>query len=550
MTTIPGGDGGALVFAAPGPGHWQLDQTHLPKPSSAYCVELWPEAFFSGFSDWMRRYGTAGQGLRPRFVHGFMYTQLEPADPAEFPERIAAAAETFETKRWRIDLERWEREVKPASIERHLEILAVDPAALDDEALISYLERCRGHHAAMITQHHVFNGACIIPLGDFLNAAGEWTGLPHARLAELFSGSSPESSSETPELRALVEALRADPAAHAIALGDDDPVDVLTRLRTHGGGVSAATERWLAIVGHRLLEGFDVANPVLLERPHVLISVLRTALDETRDNPADHAAELAARVRADVPDEHRAAFDALYEEARATYRLRDERGVYGDVTAAGLMRRAMRAAGDRLAARGRLDDPLLALDAGFGELCSMLRGDDHGTPTNDELRARARHREHYSVADAPPSLGDDPEPPPPLDMLPPPMARVMGATFTFLGHLFGSSEAEHDERLVRGISASSGVYEGTARVVLTIDDLDLVEPGDVLVALTTAESANCALSFAGAVVTDHGGALSHAAIMAREYGIPAVVGTREATSRIPDGARIRVDGTAGEVTWS
>ena len=52
----------------------------------------------------------------------------------------------------------------------------------------------------------------------------------------------------------------------------------------------------------------------------------------------------------------------------------------------------------------------------------------------------------------------------------------------------------------------------------------------------------------GAIVTDRGGALSHAAIVAREYGIPGVVGTREATIRIPDGARVRVDGANGEVT--
>jgi pyruvate,water dikinase len=72
--------------------------------------------------------------------------------------------------------------------------------------------------------------------------------------------------------------------------------------------------------------------------------------------------------------------------------------------------------------------------------------------------------------------------------------------------------------------------------------------GDVLVTQSTTEAFNILLPLLGGIVTDAGGLLSHAAIVAREYGIPGVVGTREATDRIPDGARVRVDGNAGEVT--
>jgi pyruvate,water dikinase len=72
--------------------------------------------------------------------------------------------------------------------------------------------------------------------------------------------------------------------------------------------------------------------------------------------------------------------------------------------------------------------------------------------------------------------------------------------------------------------------------------------GDVLVTESTSEAFNILLPLLGAIVTDAGGLLSHSAIVAREYGIPGVVGTREATDRIPDGARVRVDGTAGEVS--
>jgi len=78
-------------------------------------------------------------------------------------------------------------------------------------------------------------------------------------------------------------------------------------------------------------------------------------------------------------------------------------------------------------------------------------------------------------------------------------------------------------------------------------DFEKIESGDVLVTRTTSSGYNVLLPLLGAVVTDRGGALCHTAIVAREFGIPAVVGTGDATSRIPDGVRIVVDGDRGVV---
>jgi rifampicin phosphotransferase len=102
--------------------------------------------------------------------------------------------------------------------------------------------------------------------------------------------------------------------------------------------------------------------------------------------------------------------------------------------------------------------------------------------------------------------------------------------------------------MLRGLAASRGVYEGTARLVTGPAEFNRIVQGDVLVTVSTSEAFNILLPLLGAVVTDSGGLLSHSAIVAREYGIPGVVGTREATDRIADGARVRVDGDAGEVT--
>jgi pyruvate,water dikinase len=142
-----------------------------------------------------------------------------------------------------------------------------------------------------------------------------------------------------------------------------------------------------------------------------------------------------------------------------------------------------------------------------------------------------------------------PEPPPPdLATLPPDIGRLMRATFIALGHVFGSSEAKHEAKVLHGLAASKGVYEGPARRVSTASEFVRIAKGDVLVTESTTEAFNILLPLLGGIVTDNGGLLSHAAIVSREYGIPGVVGTREATQRIADGVRLRVDGDAGEVT--
>jgi len=102
--------------------------------------------------------------------------------------------------------------------------------------------------------------------------------------------------------------------------------------------------------------------------------------------------------------------------------------------------------------------------------------------------------------------------------------------------------------VLHGLGVSSGSYEGTARVIASAGELSRIQVGDVLVAPTTGPAFNLVLPRLGALVTDRGGLLSHAAIVAREFGIPAVVGCSDASEVVPDGARVRVDGAAGTVT--
>ena len=103
---------------------------------------------------------------------------------------------------------------------------------------------------------------------------------------------------------------------------------------------------------------------------------------------------------------------------------------------------------------------------------------------------------------------------------------------------------------LNGAAASPGVVEGAARVVRTADQIGDVRDGEILVCGSTSPAWAPIFSKIKATVTDVGGVMSHAAIVCREYGLPAVVGTGRATSQIRTGQTIRVDGTDGVVTWS
>jgi pyruvate,water dikinase len=100
---------------------------------------------------------------------------------------------------------------------------------------------------------------------------------------------------------------------------------------------------------------------------------------------------------------------------------------------------------------------------------------------------------------------------------------------------------------LRGLGASAGLIEGTARVVDSPEEFDQVRKGELLVCKMTSPSWVVVFTKIAGLVTDSGGALSHPAVVSREFGIPAVVGTRFATQRIRTGDRVRINGAAGVV---
>ena len=538
-------DKAPLSFDPPGPGPWELDPVHFPRPVTKYWSEMHPPAFARGFGHMASFYGLPFETRRITYVNGFCYGQIQPLPPEEIPARFARAGEVFETKAWREQVREWNEDCKPASVARHLELQNVDPDLLSDDELAAYLQQCRDHHAEMIFQHMRFTGTAVIPPGDLIAHVGEWTGLPTAQVLGMMRGASPISGGGSPQGAKLVAALRADPQALDRLQGHDEPGKLLDEMRHEDTDAGRALNDYLDVTGYRLLDGFDISGRFALELPDVLLRSIRSSVEVRDADAADVDAQIAD-IRAKVPEQHRSQFDELVEEARIGYQIRDERGVYSDIWASGLMRRAALAGGRRLAARGRLHNAEHFVFAGIDEMCGLLTGDT--SPDADELAARYTFHKTYTAKDAPMHLGDEAPPMPDPSTLPPGPGRLLRAMGIAMGEMFAVSEQPHEQSVIRGLSASAGVREGPARRVNGPADFDRIKQGDILVTEATTEAFNILLPLLNGIVTDSGGALSHAAIVAREYGIPGVVGTRDATVQIPDGAQVRVNGDTGEVT--
>ena len=553
-------------FEPPGPGSWSLDYTHWTRPVTRFQAEVFPEQFVRGFGESLKRYGLLLDYLDCQFVNGFPYycprpvgapkdavghppkhvwDELMRTDP-EVSERLKTSVMAFERKLWREDLQIWDKETKPAAIRDHLELQAVDPSTLTIDELLAHLDRCRENLKHQIYLHHLYNVPAMLPVGDFFVHAQEWTGRPATEFLGLLQGATPVSRGSTDELDRLAQAIRANSRARAlIASSDKEAGDVLASLGELSGEVGAALSAYLEFVGYRPVNGEDVGEPYALEMPEVLLNAIRIAVEGVGVGSADDAlVQRTTEARAAVPKPHRNAFDELLAEARTMHRLRDERGLFCDLWAEGITRRAILAAGKHLAENGRIEHPTHLVEAGYDEMRSLSQHGDG--PSAEELAQRARYRAEASFADAPPILGPTPGAPLPAEWLPPTAARMERAFGAYIEGLFMAPEVRSEAQKVRGLGVSPGVYEGPARLVRGTQDFSHINKGDILVTKATTAAFNTVLPLLGAIVTDRGGLLSHAAIVSREYGIPAVVGCTDATARISDNARVRVDGKAGE----
>lgn len=276
-------------------------------------------------------------------------------------------------------------------------------------------------------------------------------------------------------------------------------------------------------VGPHAVEGLDPVFPTLGERGRTVPPpppARLAALDAEGEAVLESA-------RAALPPRLRGRLEACVHEARRAHRVRQEQT--GLITLAWpVLRRALLRLGDVLVEAGvvpRSDDVHFVE---LAELRAALAGAREPLPVL-ERRALWERRRHL----APPLV---------LGTFP---AFVKAQWDAFMG-LFEHADRDAPQAVV-GLPASAGCATGPARVVLRAEELDRVQPGEVLVAPVTTPLWTLAFDRAAAVVTDGGSAASHAAVVAREYGLPCVVSTGDATRRLSDGEWVAVDGGRGVV---
>jgi pyruvate,water dikinase len=258
---------------------------------------------------------------------------------------------------------------------------------------------------------------------------------------------------------------------------------------------------------------------------------------------------LADEYRGLLPDDARPPFDELLGLSRKVFPYVEEHKFYCDYWFLTSFYRKIREFGALLAKHGFLADPEDLFMLSRFEVTEALDeltltwstggapvGPAHWPPIVERRRELLKKLEDWTP---PPALGTMPE-----AVNDPMVVMLWGITAERLREWAGDTGGDK----LTGAAASPGEIEGQARVVRTLESLDEVLPGEILVCTITSPSWTPIFSKIEAAVTDIGGIMSHAAIVSREYGLPAVVGTGVATSRIKTGQRIRVDGNSGEVT--
>lgn len=559
-----------LRWEPPGPGFWLLDDSHVTQAVTRYSLEALTDICndpqtWQGFRD----YGLLLAGFTVGAANSYLYVRLriagapdKPGSPPpafllkllltlhpELRYRKKQATETLTTKRWRRDRARWQQELAPALREKLLAWQQVDPASLDDAALRTHLRTVRKALVEGYQLHFNLLPADRLPVGDWLRRTCEWTGSTPAEALQVLRSRTQASVAPLTLLDHLALAVRRSEAALAVLHEThSNASDQMSRLRAASPEIAAALDTYLRDYGDRVATGYDLCDLTLRELPHVLLGSVQAQLEGHTVAREVDTEKRAAQLRERVLEAQRAEYDTLFEEARLAYGLGDENEGLTICWPLGLLRRAMLAAGSRLVERGLIAQPEHVLDTTQAELDALLGGS--GTaPSGAELTRRAEERRRLNQVTPPARLGQ-PEAPPPEGVLPPDLERVNAAVQFYVMNYF--PEPAKDSRTagprLTGLGVSQGIYTGRAHVIHSPADFDKVEAGDILIASTTSSGYNVLLPLLGAIVTDRGGAVCHAAIVAREFGIAAVVGTGDATARIPDGARISVDGTNGTVT--
>ncbi|MEJ2716581.1 MAG: PEP-utilizing enzyme [Deltaproteobacteria bacterium] len=316
--------------------------------------------------------------------------------------------------------------------------------------------------------------------------------------------------------------------------------------------------RFLDIYGTRVVAAhLDITTPTWMEDPAPVLDTIKSyyprieggwdffeSKQKIREDRIKAIADFEAKLTDDAEKEK---FRHLLEAAQGVYAFQEDHGFYIDQGSTAALRNAVIGCGKRLFRRNLIEQVDDVCYLTFQELVEIMEAlvynekvakYHYGALVPNLVRERKEDARMAGDSDSPLTFGNVPE-----KMTDPIGIKVFGIIDEIL-HPKGERDVE--ERL-EGFPGAPGVVEGPARVVLDYKDFQKVGAGEILVCPYTGTAWTPLFVKIGGVVTDTGGMLTHAAIAAREYDIPAVVGTWNATKSINDGDIIRIDGNVGIV---
>ena len=328
-------------------------------------------------------------------------------------------------------------------------------------------------------------------------------------------------------------------------LDSDDAEALMAQLPQTEAGKTWLDEygKFLEIYGWRCERMLEWATPTWLEKPSLGIPLVKMAIASGATSSIDEKHEQAKKDReaaeeellAKVPVDQRDWFAALMRSAQMAGYFSEDHNYYCDLYTGAMGRWITREIGGRFAREGAIDDPEDVYFLVPGEIYKALIPMGR-VRLQSYVDARKTEWEGYLSVTPEMLLGN-----------PAIMAQIARRDPVISAAASVPNVREDFKADLYGSASVPGIAEGVARVIMTENELGELQAGEILVAPGTSAQWTPAFEIIKGLITDGGGALSHAVIVAREYGIPAVTGCQDATRKIKTGDRVKVDGDLGIV---
>ncbi len=525
---------------------WQYDPLHFPHPLPILEGGMWCDFIINGFNHAFEAYEIPNRG-DARLINTYFYMAMFPAVPLEEMEAHGKRAEAAMQKAMSNLAERWDTEWLPEikAFLDHWDTYDLGSASMPD--LLAHLKDTLEKKKRLAEIHFLTVLPVYVAMGlfdDLYHDLFEDEGAFDAyRLLQGFDNKTLEVDRSLWELsRKALDASEVCKVLETHAIPEVVPALEAT---SAGQAFLGDLNTFLNAYGQRSLN-WDLSLPSWIEDPAPVIKNLKDYIAQAeRDRSGELETLVAEREQAvanarerlkGYPQQVTEQFEFLLKAAQVGVVLTEDHGFWIDFQAPYRIRRVILEFGRRLADAGALE----TVDDIFHLNLDEVRETAAASPMPDRRSLVADRRaeiEHFSTITPPPALGTDYGPPPADN----PIARSMGKFFG------GPPPPQEETGTLKGNAGSPGKVTGPARVLRSLSEADKLQRGDILVAQTTAPPWTPLFATAGGIVTDTGGVLSHCAVVAREYRIPAVVGTGWATEVIQDGQTLEVDGDAGVV---